>query len=85
MLKVSEKGANRKALIFTESRHNQEALKNFLDANGYAGQLVLFNGTNSNRESKRIIDRGIETNASLGRVGRAHPPTASTGLARNES
>ena len=66
--RMSEMGANRKALIFTESRRTQEYLKNFLDANGYAGQLVLFNGTNSDPESKRIIDRWIETNAPLGRV-----------------
>ena len=43
-------GAARKALIFTESRRTQEYLKNFLETNGYAGQVVLFNGTNGGPE-----------------------------------
>ncbi len=73
--RVSEMGANRKILNFIESRHIQEYLKNFLDANGYAGQLMSFNGTNSDREPKRIIDRWIETNTPLGRASRANPPT----------
>ncbi len=38
-------GAERKALIFTESRRTQEYLREFLEANGYAGQVVLFNGS----------------------------------------
>ena len=40
-------GAERKALIFTESRRTQHYLRDFLAANGYAGKLVLFNGTNA--------------------------------------
>jgi superfamily II DNA or RNA helicase len=38
-------GAARKALVFTESRRTQEYLREFLEANGYAGQVVLFNGS----------------------------------------
>ncbi len=78
--RMAEMGANRKALIFTESRRTQEYLKNFLDANGYAGQLVLFNGTNSDPESKRIIDRWIETNAPLGRASGSRAVDARTAL-----
>jgi SNF2 family DNA or RNA helicase len=55
-------GANRKALVFTESRRTQEYLKNFLESNGYGGQLVLFNGTNADPDSRRIIDKWIEAN-----------------------
>src|SRR5690606_18286037 len=50
-------GAKRKALIFTESRRTQEYLRNFLEANGYGGQIVLFNGTNADPQSRQIIDR----------------------------
>lgn len=65
---MARMGANRKALVFTESRRTQDYLKNFLEANGYAGQIVLFNGTNADPESRRIIDRWIEANQGTGRV-----------------
>lgn len=55
-------GANRKALIFTESKRTQKYLKNFLEANGFAGKVVLFNGTNTDIESKRIFEKWLETN-----------------------
>jgi hypothetical protein len=42
---MAENGAARKAVLFTESRRTQEYLKSFLEANGYAGEVVLFNGT----------------------------------------
>ncbi len=66
--KMAEMGANRKAVIFTESRRTQDYLKTFLEANGYNGQIVLFNGTNSDPESRRILDQWIEANATSGRV-----------------
>jgi hypothetical protein len=66
--RMTEMGANRKALVFTESRRTQEYLKNFLEFNGYAGRIVLFNGTNSDPESRRIIDRWIQANVGTGRV-----------------
>ena len=65
---MEQMGANRKALIFTESRRTQEYLRNFLEANGYGGQIVLFNGTNADPQSRQIIDRWIETNAATGQV-----------------
>ena len=65
---LAKMDANRKALIFTESRRTQEYLKNFLEANGYGGQIVLFNGTNADPDSRQIIDRWIEANAGTGRV-----------------
>lgn len=65
---ITKMGANRKALVFTESRRTQEYLKNFLEANGYAGQIVLFNGTNADPQSRQIIDRWIKDNAGSGRV-----------------
>jgi len=52
--KASELGAPQKALIFTESRRTQLYLQQLLDNNGYAGQIVLFNGSNSDAASKQI-------------------------------
>jgi len=61
-------GARRKALVFTESRRTQEYLKAFLEANGYQGQVVLFNGTNSSPEATAIYERWRKRNADTGRV-----------------
>ncbi|WP_245842437.1 helicase-related protein [Parageobacillus galactosidasius] len=64
--KMQEMQANRKALIFTESRRTQEYLKNFLEANGYAGKIVLFNGTNTDAESKMIYERWLDRHGKSG-------------------
>ena len=50
-------GAQKKALIFTESRRTQEYLRAFLEGNGYAGQVVTFSGTNSGKHSQDIYER----------------------------
>lgn len=67
---MEQLGAARKALVFTESRRTQEYLKAFLEANGYAGRVVLFNGSNSGPEATRIYEswlaRGGETARSSG-------------------
>lgn len=52
--KLGELGAPRKAVVFTESRRTQRYLKQLLESNGYAGQVVLFNGTNTEPESRQI-------------------------------
>ncbi len=61
-------GATRKAIIFTESRRTQDHLKAFLEANGYGGQVVLFNGTNSGPEATAIYERWAEANRATGRA-----------------
>src|SRR5690606_4442662 len=61
-------GAARKAVIFTESRRTQDYLKAFLEANGYRGQVVLFNGTNGGAEATAIYERWVERNRETGRV-----------------
>ncbi len=66
--KMAELGGKRKAVVFTESRKTQEYLRNFLDANGYAGKLVLFNGTNTGPETDRIFEAWVAKNGPLGRV-----------------
>ena len=61
-------GAARKALIFTESRRTQDYLKAFLEAHGYGGQVVLFNGTNGGREATAIYEAWAFRNQDTGRV-----------------
>jgi len=61
-------GAERKALIFTESRRTQEYVRDFLEANGYMGKVVLFNGSNGGPEATQIYDRWLRENAGTGRV-----------------
>lgn len=77
---LAKMGAHRKALIFTESRRTQEYLRNFLEANGYSGQVVLFNGTNADPQSRQIIDRWIESNAGTGRVSGSRAVDSRTAL-----
>lgn len=52
--KATELGAPKKAIIFTESRRTQEYLICLLLEHGYDGKLVLFNGANSDPQSKDI-------------------------------
>ncbi|WP_318556919.1 SNF2-related protein [Geobacter anodireducens] len=65
---MEKMGASRKALIFTESRRTQEYLKSFLEANGYAGRIVLFNGSNTDPESSGIFEQWLKDNADTGRI-----------------
>jgi superfamily II DNA/RNA helicase len=57
--KMTELRAPRKAIIFTESKRTQEYLYRFLSANGYAGKLVLFSGTNNHEDSIAIYQRWL--------------------------
>lgn len=52
--KLTELGAPQKALIFTESVRTQRYLFNLLETEGYAGQVVLFNGSNNDARAKEI-------------------------------
>ena len=61
-------GANRKALIFTESTRTQQYLKEYLKQNGYAGKIVLFNGSNNDAESNAIYSEWYERNAFSGKA-----------------
>ena len=61
-------GAQRKALIFTESRRTQNYLKEYLEANGYDGQVVQFSGTNNSPEATAIYNNWLNVNQRTGRV-----------------
>jgi hypothetical protein len=43
-----------KAVIFTESVRTQKYFEQLLSNHGYAGELVLLNGSNADAESRKI-------------------------------
>jgi superfamily II DNA/RNA helicase len=77
---MTEMGAANKALIFTESRRTQEGLKTYLEANGYAGKVILFNGTNAGPEAKAIYENWIEKNRDTGRASGSRAVDARTAI-----
>lgn len=60
---LQQLGANKKALIFTESKRTQEYLYKLLEDRGYKGKVVLFNGTNSDKKSIQIYNKWKSANA----------------------
>lgn len=58
--KLAELGARRKAVIFTESRRTQDYLLKLLSENGYADDIVLFNGSNAEPRSQQIYRAWLE-------------------------
>ena len=66
--KMAELRAPCKAIIFTESKRTQEYLHRFLSANGHAGKLVLFSGTNTHEDSTAIYQRWLEEYKGTDRV-----------------
>lgn len=61
--KVEKIGGQRKALIFTESCHTQDFLKDYLENNGYLGKIVCYNGTNKSEEANDIYHKWLAINA----------------------
>jgi ERCC4-related helicase len=61
-------GANQKALIFTESRRTQDYLLGLLEKSAYAGQTVLFNGTNTSEQATRIYQAWLQRHAGTDRI-----------------
>jgi ERCC4-related helicase len=66
--KAIDLGGAEKAIIFTESRRTQEYVVRLLSENGYDGKLVLFNGSNTDQQSKAIYAKWIERNKGTDRV-----------------
>ena len=67
-LKQAELGANKKAIIFTESKRTQNYLKEYLELNGYKNKIVLFNGQNNDTTSKEIYNKWIERHTGSGKI-----------------
>lgn len=53
-------GAQKKALIFTESRRTQDFLRELLERKGYKDKVVLFNGSNNDKQSTAIYKAWLE-------------------------
>ena len=57
-----------KAVIFTESRRTQEYLFRILEQTEFAGKVMLFNGTNTDPQSRDIYRRWLEKHAGTDRI-----------------
>ena len=65
---ATQRGAARKAIIFTESRRTQDYLLRLLEAQGYRDKIVLFNGTNTDEGSRAIYQAWRARHAGSERV-----------------
>jgi ERCC4-related helicase len=61
-------GSARKAVIFTESVRTQSYLKTLLESNGYAGRVVLLNGSNADESSKQTYSSWLAKNRDTANV-----------------
>lgn len=71
--KATELGAQRKAVIFTESRRTQEYLFDLLNQQGFAGQVVMMNGSNGDDTSKAIYLDWCKRHEDDGQVSGSRP------------
>ncbi len=76
LLKVLEKaldmtenlGGQRKAVVFTESCRTQKFLNELLIKHGYAGRIVILNGSNTDADSKEIYQQWLQQHAGSARI-----------------
>lgn len=66
--KTAELGGAEKAIIFTESRRTQEYLVRLLSEHGYQHKLVLFNGSNTDPQSKAVYEAWLGKHKGTDRV-----------------
>lgn len=66
--KAREFGADEKAIIFTESRKTQSYLLRVLADSPFADHIVLFNGTNTDEQSKAIYKEWLRRQIGSDRV-----------------
>lgn len=66
--KAEELGAERKALIFTESRRTQDYLLRVLVDSPYKDGIVLFNGSNTDETSRRIYAEWLARHKDTDRI-----------------
>jgi superfamily II DNA or RNA helicase len=67
-VELDKLGANKKALIFTESRRTQDYLLGLLEQSAYAGQTVLFNGTNTSGQATHVYHAWLTRHAGTDRI-----------------
>ena len=65
---LAEMGANRKVIIFTESKRTQQYLAQFLESNGYKDKVVTFSGSNNNPKAIEIYNQWREDYQGSSRV-----------------
>lgn len=65
---MAELGGAPKAVIFTESKRTQQYLYDLLSHNGYAGQTLLFNGSNNDKRASTIYQQWRERHQGTERV-----------------
>ncbi len=68
MAKAMDLGAERKAIIFTESRRTQDYLLRVLSKTPWAHGVVLFNGSNNDERSKEIYNDWVERHRGTDRI-----------------
>ena len=61
-------GAQKKAIIFTESTRTQKYLFDFLSNNGFANKIVLFNGSNTDPATTDIYHKWLTENEGTDRI-----------------
>ena len=66
--KAEQRGASKKAIIFTESTRTQNYLRDILEKTEYQGKIVLFNGSNNDDKSKQIYSAWYEMHKGTDRV-----------------
>lgn len=65
---LEDLGANKKAIIFTESRRTQDFLYNILQEKGYRDKVVLFNGVNNDPHSRAIYQNWLQAHKGTDKV-----------------
>jgi adenine-specific DNA-methyltransferase len=68
MDKAASLGAERKAIIFTESRRTQDYLQRILGDSPWGDGIVLFNGSNADPHSRAIYTRWLERHTGSDRI-----------------
>ena len=66
--KAEALGAQRKAVIFTESRRTQSYLYRLLSDGEYEGKLVMFNGSNNDPHSRSVYQSWLERHQGTDRI-----------------
>lgn len=66
--KAASLGASKKAIIFTESRRTQNYLVRILAETDHSGKIVLFNGSNSDDQSKQIYQKWYQRHQGSERI-----------------
>lgn len=65
---MAKVGAERKAVIFTESRRTQDYLLQFLESRGYLGKIVTFSGSNTTAGINAIYQRWLAEHQGTAKV-----------------